>query len=285
MPFSPELIGMSGPSLDADVDARWTMAYAASLGDTNPVYMDTAAGDVVAHPVFPICLEWPVNTADSDGPEHLKLTEAEKAASVHYAHDLHINRLIRAGERVTTQLKFIGLSKGNSGTVSVTRLETREATTGELLATSFQKGMHLGVALDGEGEQCEAIPELPALADLSQAEVTPVPISTGFSHIYSECAQLWNPIHTDRRIAHAMGLPDIIVHGSGMLGLAVTDIINRYADGEPSRVSRLGCRFAGMVIAPAQLKLRSQIDGDVVSFCLVDSEDQLILKDGFVKFR
>lgn len=285
MPLSSELIGMSGASLESDVDARWTMAYAASLGDTNDVYMDTAAGEVVAHPVFPICLEWPVNTTDEDGPEHLKLTDEEKAASVHYAHDLHIHRLIRAGERVRTDLKFIGLSRGKSGAVSVTRLETREATTGELLATSYQKGMHLGVALNGESGQSESIPDLPSQADLSQAETTPISISAGFSHVYSECAQLWNPIHTDRQVALAVGLPDIIVHGSGMLALAVTEIINRYAGGTPSRVCRLGCRFSGMVIAPSELRLLSSSNQDVVSFCLVDTSDQQVLKDGFVCLR
>jgi len=67
-----------------------------------------------------------------------------------------------------------------------------------------------------------------------------------------------------------------------MLGRAVTEIINRYAYGAPARVRRLGCRFAGMVIAPAGLRLLSHIDHDVVSFCLVDAQDQEVLKDGFV---
>ena len=77
MPFSPELIGMSGPSLDADVDARWTMAYAASsVTPTLCTWIRQRRRCRTSR--FPICLEWPVNTADSDGPEHLKLTEAEK---------------------------------------------------------------------------------------------------------------------------------------------------------------------------------------------------------------
>ena len=46
----------------SEVDARWTMAYAAALGDVMPCYMDTVGG-VIAHPLFPVCIEWPVQVA------------------------------------------------------------------------------------------------------------------------------------------------------------------------------------------------------------------------------
>ena len=46
----------------SEVDARWTMAYAAALGDVMPCYMDTVGG-VIAHPMFPVCIEWPVQVA------------------------------------------------------------------------------------------------------------------------------------------------------------------------------------------------------------------------------
>ena len=35
------------------------MAYAASLDDCAPAYLDTAGQPIAAHPVFPVCLEWP----------------------------------------------------------------------------------------------------------------------------------------------------------------------------------------------------------------------------------
>src|SRR5947207_3351704 len=46
------------------VDARWLMAYAAALGETDPRYYDTRApGGPVAHPLFPVCYEWPLAQA------------------------------------------------------------------------------------------------------------------------------------------------------------------------------------------------------------------------------
>ena len=103
MPFHTELVGSSTEPWTHDVDARWVMAYAASLNDLNSRYMDTAAHRVIAHPVFPVCLEWPVilNTRKIAGSH--SLTPSEVARGVHAGHDLHIFRPIRAGDRLTTR--------------------------------------------------------------------------------------------------------------------------------------------------------------------------------------
>ena len=60
VPLSSESVGVSGEPLQSSVDARWTMAYAAGLGDARAAYLDTRARpDVLAHPLFPVCFEWP----------------------------------------------------------------------------------------------------------------------------------------------------------------------------------------------------------------------------------
>lgn len=61
MPLDSRMVGQRSEAVTHDIDARWTMAYAAGLGDTLPGYFDTAANDpVLAHPLFPVCLEWQV---------------------------------------------------------------------------------------------------------------------------------------------------------------------------------------------------------------------------------
>ena len=54
MPLNTANIGRATDYFEHDVDARWLMAYAASLNDLNPKYMDTTAGPVCAHPLFPV---------------------------------------------------------------------------------------------------------------------------------------------------------------------------------------------------------------------------------------
>jgi len=60
MPLRSEMVGQSTAPTTVDIDARWIMAYSAGIGDNNQLYMDTRGKPVVAHPVFPVCFEWPV---------------------------------------------------------------------------------------------------------------------------------------------------------------------------------------------------------------------------------
>ena len=108
MPLNTKIVGQRSKSFTHDVDARWIMAYAAGLGDTQATYLDTQAGTVVAHPLFPVCLEWPVILDCATIPGSETATPEERARGVHAAHDLHIVRPIRAGEKLTTQATIIG---------------------------------------------------------------------------------------------------------------------------------------------------------------------------------
>ena len=47
MPLDKKMIGCQTDGVEHWVDERWLMAYAASLADLNPVYMDTSAGNVI----------------------------------------------------------------------------------------------------------------------------------------------------------------------------------------------------------------------------------------------
>ena len=55
------LAGVPVGGVETEIDARWPMAYAAGLGDTDPAYLDTLRpGGIVSHPLFPVCYEWPL---------------------------------------------------------------------------------------------------------------------------------------------------------------------------------------------------------------------------------
>ena len=58
---------------------------------------------------------------------------------------------------------------------------------------------------------------------------------------YAEASGDRNPIHLDEEFARSVGLPGVIAHGMLQMGL-----LARVA-GEPGRLRRLSCRFAGMV--------------------------------------
>jgi len=255
MPLSTKLVGASTEAITHDVDARWIMAYAAGLGDGNPRYLDTAANTVVAHPVFPACLEWPVILTTRRPPGYEAVTAAEGTRGVHAAHDLHLYQPIRAGARLTTSATVIGLKRIKPGAAQMTRLDTVDES-GALVCRTYQLGISRGVDVLGGPTFLERAPDPPQRPG-ERAEVlrVSIPVAANAAHVYTECARIWNPIHTDRRVSLAAGLPDIILHGTATLALAVSRLVDAFLDGDLTRVRRLGGRFTAMVLMPSTLTL------------------------------
>ncbi len=105
------------------------------------------------------------------------------------------------------------------------------------------------------------------------------------AHVYSECARIYNPIHTERAVALAAGLPDIIIHGTLTLAYAAREVLNREAGGEPARLRRLACRFGGMVIPGSTIAVgltgRRGLEGAEVLFFGVNAADGMpAIRDG-----
>ena len=286
MPLDAAMLGQTTRSFTQVVDARWLMAYAAGLGDLNPRYRDTAAGTVIAHPVFPVCLEWPVILTSRELKGYEKVSRAEAARGVHAAHDLHIFRPIKAGDELTTTATIIGLDEIRPGARQMTRLDTIDARSGELVCRTYQTGISRGVAITGGAGSIETAPELPDLPVLQTPMVTSIAIAAGAANVYTETARIFNPIHSDRAVALAAGLPDIILHGTTTLARAVSVLTPSYLDGDAARITRIGCRFSGMVFMPSTLALR--IDGgtaQIVNFTVLSDTGSEVISRGFVCFE
>ena len=288
MPLDKKMIGCQTNGVEHWVDERWLMAYAASLADLNPAYMNTPAGKVIAHPVFPVCLEWQpiLNTRKLAAAD--TLTEEESGRGVHAAHDLHIFRPIRAGEMLTTKATMIGIEAIKPGGAYTMRLDTFDAQQ-QLVCTTYQLSIYRGVAvIDGrtgnEGD-AERPPEAPVSLPIEQAQNFDIHIPGSLAHTYTECARIWNPIHTDRKVALAAGLPDIILHGTATLALAVTRIIDERLSGDPTRVKRIGGRFAAMVLMPSTIQLQLSASGDNhLSFQVLNEQGETAISKGFICF-
>ena len=290
MPLDKKMIGCQTDGVEHWVDERWLMAYAASLADLNPVYMDTTAGNVIAHPIFPVCLEWPpiLNTRKLAAAD--TLTDEESGRGVHAAHDLHIFRPISAGETLTTKATMIGIEAIKPGGAYTMRLDTFDAQQ-QLVCTTYQLSIYRGVAVidgrtDSEGESdVELAPESPAALPIEQTRNFAISIPASLAHTYTECARIWNPIHTDRKVALAAGLPDIILHGTATLALAVTRIIDERLGGDPTRVKRIGGRFAAMVLMPSTIQLQLSASSDNhLSFQVLNEQGETAISKGFICF-
>jgi len=289
MPLSSRLVGASSVPVTTDVDARWTMAYAAGLGDAAPCYFDTRRTDgVVAHPLFPVCVEWPLVVDARYLPDDGALTPAERMRGVHATHDLIVHRLVRAGDRLTTRLTIVGVERRTPGAYQLTRLETTDAS-GAPVCTTWMGALYRGVDVDGPDQPAADAPPLPAPMESTapaRAEFR-VPIAATAAHVYTECARIWNPIHTDAAFAAAAGLPAIILHGTATLALAVSRVIDAEASGDPARVRRIAGRFGAMVFMPSEIAVRilsrTPTDGgDQVRFEVCNAAGERAVRDGLV---
>ncbi len=118
----------------------------------------------------------------------------------------------------------------------------------------------------------------------------PIEVPAGMAHIYTECARIFNPIHTDAAVARAAGLPSIILHGTATMALAVSRIIASDAGNDPERIGRVAGRFGAMVTMPSTLMVRvigrdESASSASVFFEVLNGEGRLAIRDGLVIIR
>jgi acyl dehydratase len=286
MPFPTSLVGVETEASVLTVDARATMAFAAGIDDANPAYLDTTRpGGVVAHPLFPVSPEWPAVLAAGRLAPGV-LTNAEARVGLHVAHDLVIHRLVRPGDELVTTSTVESLAEHRAGTYEVLRQETVDQH-GAAVATTRFAMLFRGVGLTADGGPPTPLPEPHRSEPAEPVTATPRRVGAGAAHVYTECARIWNPIHTDPLAAQRAGLDQIVLHGTATLAMAVTDVVGRHADGDPERVRRIRARFGAMVTMPSTIELRvgapvPAAAGHEVAFAVANEDGDLAVRHGSV---
>jgi len=100
-------------------------------------------------------------------------------------------------------------------------------------------------------------------------------------HSYTECADIWNPIHTEREVAIGSGLPDIILHGTATWALAGREVMRACCNGNPAGLKRLYGRFTAMVIPGSTIRVELHKPQDnVVGFTVYNAEGAAAVSNG-----
>jgi len=212
---------------------------------------------------------------------------------------------------VQTVARVTEVRARRSGTLIVTRFVTTDAA-GDPVTTTDYGSVYRGVSMTGVSMTGVASrdvdepspratvsgdPEAPrANAVLSEgASGSPdavitwhdlVDVPATLALVYTECARIWNPIHTDVAVARAAGLPAPILHGTATLALAVSRALAHDRRGDPSAVAEISARFTGMVAMPSTLTVRGR-DGqdDSIDFDVANEAGASVLSAGRLGLR
>ena len=261
MPFPSDRVGTRLKAFEVELTTRKILAYAAGLGASEAAFLDDAqATGLNALPFLCVSPEWPVLLS----LRHLlgdDLLPEEARRGVHAIQDSTFHRPMRPGDRLTTEGQLVAATRIRSGVLTVCKLITRANDDPSPVTTTWTSSIYRDVDLTGDAMSLE---ETPAAAGLEppgpDAATDQLRIPREMPHVYSECADIWNPIHTERREALAAGLPDIILHGTATWALAGLTILRRYASNDVSALKRMTGRFSGMVIPGDDILVRHERD-------------------------
>ncbi len=273
MPYSAALIGTRLGPIDWTATKRRVLAFRAVLAPDDAGGLDDAAGPLEALPMQVISPEWLLALMARDLPGQT-LSPEEQRRGVHVSQDSRFLGPIRAGETLSVGGQVVGVRASRAGAVLTTRYETY----GDdgLLAVTTSVSILRGVTVEG-ADHPEPEPEAwPAFGAAGEPQA--IPTARGFPHLYSECAEIWNPIHTERAVALAAGLDDILIHGTALwalAGLALTP------PGE--RLTRLAARFQSPAWAGEAVTLRAGETADSQTPFQLTAPDGRILCEGFAE--
>jgi acyl dehydratase len=275
----------AGSSLDTSrerISVRRLLAYAAGIGATTPVaFNDDREGSVVAMPPFCVSLEWPV-VSGARAREGLGAERAEAYRGVHASQDSFFHRPIRPGDDLETRGRIAAVQPTSAGALVSMKLETVDTANGEPVVTSWSHSIYRGVGVAGPASVTEAAPVVPASSGAPAGDPVTLWIPREMPHVYTECASIWNPIHTERVVALAAGLPDIILHGTATWALAGRELLRLYADSDPRRLRRLHGRFRAMVLPGTDIRVEhTRGDDGAVHFVVRNHRGEAAIDQGF----
>lgn len=182
---------------------------------------------------------------------------------VHSAQYARFHALLPPEAEVTGTARVLAVHDRGEGRGAVVELERQisDAADGGLYCTLKQTLLLRG---DG-GFGGEAPPREAAAIASGPAEVTAdVRLSSRAALIYRLSGD-WNPLHIDPGFARKAGFERPIMHGLGSYGMAGT-AVSRALGRNPADMTRLSCRFSGIIFPGDTLSFSIWSQGDGAAF-------------------
>lgn len=287
MELSSRFVGTPLKDYNKRITWREIMNYAASVEDNNPHYFDDERADgILAPPMLSVAVTWPILERIWEFIEAEDFPTSVMMTQVHYTEYLAFHRPIKPDDSLTIKGKLTAILPHRAGTQVVIRFDAVDKE-GTPVFTEHTGALMRGIKCADEGLGEDSLPFVPSFADEGRLEWTAVvPIDPLRPFIYDGCTNIVFPIHTSKRFAHQVGLPDTILQGTATLAYAAREIVNREADGNPLKLKALFGRFTGMVLPGTAIHVR--LLGRVphnreigLHFVVVNEEGQKAISKGY----
>jgi acyl dehydratase len=285
MPLNSNAVGARLPVVELEVSPRMALAFAAAISDDRPEAGEDERPGFTASPFFCASLEWQAIIAGRD--QLLGLAPEEAVRAVHAGQDSRFLAPLRPGAGVRVSGQVVAIRPTRAGALTLTQLDVAEVG-GRAISTTLSAGLYRDVEVVGPARALiEPPPAEPHLdEDAAEAPVeAAIDLDPWFAHRYTECASIWNPIHTERRVALAAGLPNIIVHGTALWALAGRTVA---ASRPGRRLARLGGTFSAMVEPGSTITVRhapSTTMPDVIRFEVLNGSGRRAVSRGIACFE
>ncbi|MFX0093502.1 MAG: SDR family NAD(P)-dependent oxidoreductase [Candidatus Hodarchaeota archaeon] len=237
--LDPSIIGRYYTGIAEFVKPEKTMLYAKATNETNPKYFETDENKLIVPPVFP------VTTLMAPLKEKILVDDSlnlDISRMVHAEHEILYHRPLKPWDLLYTTIELESIDKKHSGDILWAKING--LVEGELVY-EMRGGFFFKKPRTGEKvtkSKTEEEPIKPEIIFSKQMVVAP-----DQSIRYAEASGDDNPIHIDKDVAKAAGLPDIILHGLCSMSFATQGVVDELAEGNPTRIKKVRTRFSSPV--------------------------------------
>lgn len=291
MKLSSDFAGTLLKNYNCSISARHMMNYAAAIGEINPgYYNDELPGGIVAPPLFPSAVTWPIIEHISDYIQSADFPREVLFTQVHFSEQLVIHRPVKPGDNLKINGSVAAVLPHKAGTNVILRFDASDER-GEAVFTEFLGAMMRGVECTGGGRGGGDIPafsSVPAGSRILRESV--IGVSPLAPFIYDGCSGIHFPIHTSVKFAHTVGLPGIILQGTAALAITVREILNIEGADDPEKVISINCKFTGMIIPGSSIRvcLTGKVEmpeGTDLFFEVLNSEGKRAISSGCIRVK
>jgi hypothetical protein len=278
-----KIIGTKIKPYTYHVDYRQISNYSASILDENEVYFNTEKNDeIIAHPLFAVRISWQIIEKLNQLCE-VELSDNLLKNLVHQSEYLEIHRSLRPNDELVIHGEFVSLLPHKLGVKIIIKFEYFDKQE-RLLITEYIGALIYGAKCSDKGKTSPGVPATRRIEQNSPLWEEKIPVTGLAPYIYDGCNDIVYPIHTDRKYARSIGLPDIILQGTATLAISTSLLIRKEMNNNPNKISIVSGKFTDIVVPPNQLFVRLlEKNQQDLYFDVKEQSGKYVIKSGYIK--